>query len=80
MNSMKASEARDRLYRLLDEAAEGHEPILITGPRSNAVLVAEEDWRAIQETLHLLSIPNMRESIREGLATPVEDCDTEPGW
>jgi antitoxin YefM len=77
---MKASEARERLYRLLDEVAEGHEPILITGRRSNAVLVAEEDWRAIQETPHLLSIPNMRQSIREGLATPVEECKTEPGW
>jgi antitoxin YefM len=80
MNSMKASEARDRLYRLLDETAEGHEPVLITGPRSNAVLVAEEDWRAIQETLHLLSIPGMRESIREGMETPLAECDKEPGW
>lgn len=80
MNSMKASEARDRLYRLLDETAEAHEPVLITGPRSNAVLVAEDDWRAIQETLHLLSVPNMRESIREGMATPLDQCETEPGW
>ncbi|MBC7925243.1 MAG: type II toxin-antitoxin system Phd/YefM family antitoxin [Bryobacteraceae bacterium] len=80
MNSLKASEARDRLYRLLDETSEAHEPILITGPRANAVLVGEEDWNAIQETLHLLSVPNMRESIREGLATPVEGCETEPGW
>lgn len=80
MNSMKASEARDRLYRLLDETAAAHEPVLITGPRSNAVLVAEEDWHAMQETLHLLSIAGMRESIREGLSTPVEECETEPGW
>jgi antitoxin YefM len=77
---MKASEAREKLYRLLDETAEAHEPILITGPRSNAVLVGEEDWHAIQETLHLLSIEGMRESIREGMATPVEECETEPGW
>ena len=80
MKSLKASEARDRLYRLVDEASEGHEPILITGPRASAVLVSEEDWNAIQETLHLLAVPNMRESIREGLATPVEECETEPGW
>jgi len=80
MNSLKASEARERLYRLLDEAAESNEPILITGPRSNAVLIGEQDWHAIQETLHLLSVPNMRESIREGLATPIEECETEPGW
>lgn len=80
MNSMNASEARQKLYRLLDETADAHEPLLITGPRSNAVLVGEEDWNAIQETLFLLSIPGMRESIREGLATPVEECEKEPGW
>jgi antitoxin YefM len=80
MNSMNASEARQKLYRLLDETADAHEPVLITGPRSNAVLVGEEDWNAIQETLFLLSIPGMRESIREGLATPVEECEKEPGW
>ncbi len=80
MNAMNASEARDKLYRLLDETAAAHEPVLITGPRSNAVLVGEEDWNAIQETLHLLSVPGMRESIREGMETPVEDCAEEPGW
>jgi prevent-host-death family protein len=80
MTLLNASEARDRLFRLLDETAEGHEPILITGPTANAVLVGEEDWRAIQETLHLLSVPNMRESIREGLAIAVEECEPEPGW
>ena len=80
MTSMKASEARDRLYRLLDEAGEAHEPILITGPRSNAVLVGEEDWNAIQETLHLLAVPGMRESIREGMVTPLKECKTDPGW
>lgn len=80
MTTLTASEARQQLYRLLDQTAQAHEPILITGRRVNAVLIAEEDWRAIQETLYLLSIPNMRESIREGMATPVEECDTEPGW
>jgi antitoxin YefM len=80
MNSMNASEARQKLYRLLDETADAHRPVLITGPRSNAVLVGEEDWNAIQETLFLLSIPGMRESIREGLAAPVDDCEKEPGW
>jgi antitoxin YefM len=80
MSTLTAGEARDRLYRLLDETAEGHEPLLITGPRSNAVLVGEDDWRAIQETLHLPSVLQMRESIREGLATPVEECELEPGW
>lgn len=77
---MNASEAREKLYRLLDETATAHEPLLITGPRSNAVLVGEEDWNSIQETLHLLSVPGMCESIREGLATPIEECEKEPGW
>ena len=80
MNTMNASEAREKLYRLLDETAAAHEPVLITGPRSNGVLLGEEDWNAIQETLHLLSVPGMRESIREGLATPVDECEKEPGW
>jgi antitoxin YefM len=80
MATIRVSEARDRLYRLVDEAAESHEPVVITGKRASAVLVAEDDWRAIQETLYLLSVPGMRESIREGMATPVEACDTEPGW
>jgi len=80
MITMTASQARSRLYRLLDEAAASHEPIQITGKRSNAVLVSEEDWRSIQETLYLLSIPGMRESIREGLDTPVEQCGQELDW
>jgi antitoxin YefM len=80
MRSITASEARARLYRLLDETAEAHQPFLITGRRANAVLVSEEDWASIQESLYLLSIPGMRESIREGLATPVEECEAEPGW
>ena len=80
MQTMNASEAREKLYRLLDETAAAHEPMLITGPRSNAVLVGEEDWNSIQETLHLLSIPGMRESIREGMETPVDECEKEPGW
>jgi len=77
---MNASEARDKLYRLLDETASAHEPVLITGPRANAVLIGEEDWNSIQETLYLLSVPGMRESIKEGLQTRVEDCEQEPGW
>src|SRR3954462_11496744 len=79
MNSMSASEARDKLYRLLDETANHHEPLLITGPRSNAVLVGEEDWNAIQQTLHLLSVPGVRESIQAGLKTPPAECSDEPG-
>ena len=80
MKSITVSEARAKLYRLLDEAAESHEPIQITGKRGNAVLIAEDDWTAVQETLHLLSIRGMRESIQKGLATPLEETSEEPGW
>jgi len=80
MPSMNATEARSRLYRLLDEIAESHEPVLITGKRANAVLISENDWRSIQETLYLLSIPGMRESIREGLSTSVEECSDRLDW
>ncbi len=80
MTTMSASEARAKLYKLLDEAASSHEPIQITGKRNNAVLIAEDDWRAIQETLYLLSIPGMRESIRKGLKTPVEKCSKDLKW
>jgi len=80
MPVMSASEARKRLYNLVDEVKETHEPVQIVGKRSTAVLVSEDDWRAIEETLHLVSIPGMRESIRKGLETPVEECDEDPGW
>ena len=80
MSTFNATEARTNLYRLIDEATQTHKPITITGKRGNAVLLAEEDWNAINETLHLLSIPGMRESIREGMDTGLEDCDTELDW
>jgi prevent-host-death family protein len=78
--TLTASRARAKLYRLLDEAAASHRPVLITGRRSNAVLISEEDWRAIQETLYLLSLPGMRESIRKGMATPIAACSKELHW
>ncbi len=80
MTTLTVSEARATLYRLIDEAAASHRPIRITGRRNSAVLVSEDDWSAIQETLYLLSIPGMRESIREGLATPIEECEQELDW
>lgn len=80
MSHLSASEARKRLYNLVDEVKETHEPVQIIGKRNTAVLIAEEDWRAIQETLYLVSIPGMRESIFEGLKTPVEETSEEPGW
>jgi prevent-host-death family protein len=80
MTTVRATEARANLYKLLDQAAESHEPIQITGKRSSAILISEEDWRSIQETLYLLSVPGMRESIRKGLKAPVEKCSEKPGW
>lgn len=80
MPTLSASEARANLYRLIDEAASSHQPIRITGKRNNAVLISEADWSAIQETLYLLSIPGIRESIKEGLETPIEECDKELDW
>jgi prevent-host-death family protein len=80
MTTITATEARKLLYKLLDDVADSHEPIQITGKRANAVLVAEDDWRAVQETLYLLSVPGMRESIRDGLKTPVAECDEDLDW
>jgi PHD/YefM family antitoxin component YafN of YafNO toxin-antitoxin module len=80
MSTMTASQARKELYRLLDQAAETHEAIHITGKRSHGVLVAEDDWQAIQETLYLLQVPGMRESIRRGMLTPISKCSEKPGW
>jgi antitoxin YefM len=80
MDTVPADEARDLLVKLLDQVAESHEPVLITGERAKAVLVAEDDWRAVQETLHVLSSPDVRDSILEGMATPVEACDDECGF
>lgn len=80
MTTITVTEARARLYQLLDEVAASHEPVIITGKRSSAVLISEEDWRAIEETMFLLSIPGMRESIIEGLETPVEQTYDEVEW
>lgn len=80
MPTITASEARAKLYRLLDEVAASHEPVTITGKRHSAVLVSAEDWSAIQETLFLLSLPGMRESIREGMQTPAVACSEGLDW
>ncbi|MCR9131663.1 MAG: type II toxin-antitoxin system Phd/YefM family antitoxin [bacterium] len=80
MKTLTATQARKEIYRLLDEASDTHEPIQITGKRSNAVLISEEDWRSIQETLYLTTIPGMQESIAEGLQTPLDETDDELDW
>ena len=80
MAAINATNARKNLYKLIKEVAESHEPVTITGKESSAVLISEDDWRAIQETLYLLSIPGMADSIRTGLKTPVEQCDDQVNW
>lgn len=80
MKSVTATEARKSLYRLLDEVAVTSQPVQITGRRTSAVLVSEEDWRALEETVYLMSIPGMAESIREGMKTPLEECVEELDW
>ena len=80
MPTLSATEARSKLYRLIDQTSISHEPIIITGKRGNAVLISEDDWRSIQETIYLLNSPNMRELIHEGLATPIEECTEEIDW
>lgn len=79
-NLITASEARAGLYRLIDEAAASHQPIMISGKRSNAVLVSAEDWNAIQETLYLLAVPGMRESIKKGMAEPLAKSAKKLNW
>ena len=80
MTTLTANQARAKLYKLLDKVAVSHEPIQITAKRNNAVLISEEDWSAIKETLYLLSIPKMRESIKKGLKTPLKECSSEVEW
>lgn len=80
MTTLSATEARRCLYNLVDDVAVSHDPIQIVGKRNSAVLISEDDWRAIQETLYLTSIPGMRESIRNGLKTPIIECSEELAW
>lgn len=80
MTTLTATDARKKLYSLLDEVADSHETVRIAGKRNSAILIAEEDWRAIQETLYLNSIPGMRESIIKGLRIPIKKCAKELDW
>ena len=80
MTTLTVTQARARLYGLMDSVAQSHEPVQITGKRHNAVLISDEDWRSIKETLYLLSIPGMRKSIRQGLKTPISRCAKDIKW
>jgi len=80
MQSINATQARADLYNLLKQVQDSHEPVEIRGKHGSAFLVSEDDWRAITETLYLLSVPGMRESVCEGLATPIEECVEGSPW
>jgi len=80
MTTLNVTEARANLYKLIDDTTVSHEPVVITGKRGNAVLLAEDDWNAINETLHLLSVPGMRESILEGMQESIDSAATELDW
>lgn len=80
MSTISVTEARANLYRVIDETAESHEPVLITSKRNNAVLLSENDWNSIQETLNLLAVPGMRKSIRDGMEMDISDCSEDLDW
>ena len=80
MKAINITKARQDLYNLVDEAIQTSQPIQISGKRGGAVLISLEDWNAIQETLYLLSIPNMREQLLEGMKTPLDECVEDIGW
>lgn len=80
MTVVTATDARKQLFRLVDAVAASHEPVVIVGKRSRSVLLSEDDWRAVQETLHLAAVPGLIASVQEGMATPLADCAEEPGW
>lgn len=80
MQTLSASTARTNLYRLIDEVAQTHQPLVIAGKRNNAVLVSAQDWAALQETVFLLSVPEMRESIRQGMETPLSELSKTLDW
>jgi antitoxin YefM len=80
MQTLSVHEASMNLSALMGQTAMSHQPIMITGNAHNAVLMSQDDWSSIQETLYLLSIPNMRESILAGMAEPIENCATELSW
>ena len=80
MPTVNVTEARANLYKLIDDGIASHEPVVITGKRGNAVLLAEDDWNAINETLYLLSVPGMRESILEGMQESLEESSNDLEW
>jgi prevent-host-death family protein len=80
MRTLRVSEARTNLYKLVDEASQSHAPVKITGKHGNAIIISEDDWKAVEETLYLLSVPGMRESIVKGMKTPIKECTDNLKW
>lgn len=80
MTTITATDARKNLYKLLGQVQESHEPICITSKNGSGILISEEDFAAIQETLYLQSVPGMTQSIVEGMNTPADECSQDPGW
>ncbi len=80
MRTVTEEQAQRDLMQLLEQTGASHEPVQINGKHTSAILIAEEDWRSIEETLYLLSMPGMRGSIREGMQTPLEQCASELPW
>jgi prevent-host-death family protein len=80
MNVCTASQARQNFYKLIDSIANSHEPVCITGRRNKVIMIGEEDFKSIQETLYLLSIPGMRESLLEGRQELIEECSEKLEW
>lgn len=75
------NEAQQQLQQSIAPMSQPHQQIAIAGQTSNTVLLSEPDSASVaRETLYLLSVPGMRESIREGMATPIEDCDRSLEW
>lgn len=81
MSIINATTARNNFFRVMEEAIDNKEPICVTGKKGNVVIVSEDDWRSIQETLYLVSIPGMKEKLLQGMVTPISECATEiPEW
>jgi len=80
MSIHPVEEAQNNFRKIMDEVSNSHKPAIVTSERNSVVILAKEDWASIQETLHLLSIPGMGESIKEGMATPIEECSEELDW
>ena len=80
MTTLTATQARKNIYSLVDEVNESHEAIQIQGKRGSAVLISEDDWRSLQETLYLSSVTGMKKSIVKGMKTPVRKCSKKLVW